>query len=203
MRLANHAEPLLEATRLAWQWHGHQTRKGKPTTSYMSHLFQVAGLVIEHGGDEEQVIAAFLHDALEDADTPAERGEREKLIAETFGSAPLSIILACTDTTRDEAGEAKGPWRERKLRLLEQLAQAPARSLLVAACDKRHNLGDLVSDLHHEGPETFSRFSAGAKEQAWYFGALGELFRKPERALPQRLRREFDDLLTEFIALIR
>ena len=31
---------LLEATQLAWRWHGQQTRKGK-SISYMSHLLQV------------------------------------------------------------------------------------------------------------------------------------------------------------------
>jgi len=46
--------------------------------------------------------------------------------------------------------------------------------LLVAACDKRHNLGDLVRDLRHEGPATLDRFNAGALDQTWYFEALAE-----------------------------
>ena len=63
---------ILEATRLAWRWHGLQRRKGKPI-SYMSHLLQVQGLVISAGGSAEQSIAALLHDSLEDAPTPHER----------------------------------------------------------------------------------------------------------------------------------
>ena len=78
---------LIEATRLAWRWHGLETRKAKPI-SYMSHLLQVEGLVISVGGDVEQAIAALLHDSLEDAPTPAERTEREARIESDFGAAP-------------------------------------------------------------------------------------------------------------------
>ena len=45
--------------------HGGQTRKGTPVP-YVSHLLQVSGLVLEHGGDGEQAVAALLHDVVED-----------------------------------------------------------------------------------------------------------------------------------------
>ena len=47
-------DDLIEATRLAWRWHGHQTRKGKPT-SYMSHLLQVQGLVLDHDSNTGKI----------------------------------------------------------------------------------------------------------------------------------------------------
>ncbi|MBW2423205.1 MAG: bifunctional (p)ppGpp synthetase/guanosine-3',5'-bis(diphosphate) 3'-pyrophosphohydrolase [Deltaproteobacteria bacterium] len=186
-------DDLIEATRLAWRWHGHQTRKGKPT-SYMSHLLQVQGLVLDAGGSPEQAIAALLHDALEDADDPADRAEREDTIAARFGARVLQIVLDCTDTTSEEAGSSKGPWRERKERYLDQLRAAEPASRLVAACDKRHNLADLVWDLRHEGPVTFTRFNAGPQEQVWYFAALLDACRP---ALPPRLARELEELLEE------
>lgn len=113
-------EALLQATRLAWKWHGAQTRRGK-SAPYMSHLLQVQGLVLEHGGGIEQAIAALLHDALEDAESPADRKNREEVIESQFGSAVLDIVLVCTDTTPLEAGEQKGPWRERKERYVVHL----------------------------------------------------------------------------------
>ncbi|MEZ4289355.1 MAG: HD domain-containing protein [Myxococcota bacterium] len=182
---------LLEATRLAWDWHGHQTRKGR-TTSYMSHLLAVQGLVIRAGGGPTESIAALLHDALEDAESPRERAEREGLIDERFGTEVLRIVLDCTDTTPAEAGASKGPWRERKERYLTQLAGAAAPSRLVAACDKRHNLGELVDDLRHEGKATLERFNAGAAEQVWYFDAMARVCRD---AIPGRLARELDELV--------
>lgn len=186
-------DAIVEATRLAWRWHGHQTRKGKPT-SYMSHLLQVQGLVLDSGGDADQAIAALLHDALEDADSPAERAEREREIAARFGEAVLRIILDCTDTTPSEARLQKGPWRERKERYLAQLREAHPTSLLVAACDKRHNLADLVWDLRHEGSATFARFNAGPEEQVWYFESMLDSCRP---GLPDRLARELEALLEE------
>jgi len=186
-------DDLVEATRLAWLWHGHQTRKGKPT-SYMSHLLQVQGLVLDAGGSPEQAIAALLHDALEDAESPADRAGREETIETRFGARVLRIVLDCTDTTPKEAGASKGPWRERKERYLDQLRTAEPESRLVAACDKRHNLADLVQDLRHEGPSTFTRFNAGPDEQVWYFESLLDACGP---ALPPRLARELDELLTE------
>jgi len=72
----------------------------------------------------------------------------------------LAIIL--TGTTPEEFGSQKGPWRARKERYLAQLRQASDSSRLVAACDKRQNLGDLVGDLRHEGDATAL---VGAKAQ--------------------------------------
>lgn len=196
--LAEAEAQLTEATRLAWQWHGHQTRKGR-TTSYMSHLLQVQGLVIESGGDAHQSIAALLHDALEDAPTVEARAEREALIDERFDGAVLRIVLDCTDTTVSETADRKGPWRERKERYLDQLENAHASSLLVAACDKRHNLGELVRDLRHEGLDTLSRFNAGGPEQVWYFESLSGICRP---AIPEGLAREIDDLVAALRAFV-
>lgn len=186
-------DDLVEATRLAWRWHGHQTRKGKPT-SYMSHLLQVQGLVLDCGGDGDQAVAALLHDALEDAETPDDRAERERIIDRRFGRDVLQIILDCTDTLPGEAGPRKGPWRERKERYLSQLRNARTTSRLVAACDKRHNLAELVWDLRHEGVVTFERFNAGPAAQLWYFDSLIEVC-QPD--LPERLMGELSALLEE------
>lgn len=197
--LATERTRLVRATDLAWAWHGAQTRKGRPT-SYMSHLVQVQGLVIDAGGGADEAIAALLHDGLEDAETPEERAERERTIQQEFGTAVLRIVLDCTDTTPHEAGASKGAWRPRKERYLEQLRQAGPASRLVAGCDKRQNLGDLVSDLRVEGAATLERFNADAAEQLWYFRSLEEVVR---RDLPPKLARELADLLAELERLLR
>jgi (p)ppGpp synthase/HD superfamily hydrolase len=181
---------LLAATGLAWTWHGHLTRKGR-ATSYLSHLLAVQGLVIESGGSPDQAIAALLHDALEDVPDRAARAEREREIRARFGEPVLRIVLDCTDTLPDETGEDKRPWRARKERFLERLAQAERASRLVVACDKRHNLGDLVWDLHHEGPPTLARFNAGPSEQLWYFESVIRICRAraPRRGAARPLPR--------------
>jgi (p)ppGpp synthase/HD superfamily hydrolase len=197
-RLVAARPALLAATELAWAWHGHLTRKGR-ATSYLSHLLAVEGLVIECGGGPEEAIAALLHDALEDAPSRDERRERERVVRERFGESVLRIILDCTDTLPDETGADKRPWRERKERFLAQLALAGKSSRLVVACDKRHNLGDLVWDLHHDGPPTFARFNAGPAAQLWYFESVLQLCRD---SIPPRLTLELERLIAELTSLI-
>ena len=187
---------LVAATELAWAWHGHLTRKGRPT-SYLSHLLAVEGLVIASGGGPDEAIAALLHDSLEDAASRDERGERERVIRERFGEVVLRIVLDCTDTFPDETGSDKRPWRGRKERFLAALARTGRASRLVVACDKRHNLGDLVWDLHHEGPPTFARFNAGPADQLWYFESV---IRICSDAIPPRLSLEFERLLADLAA---
>lgn len=182
---------LIEATAMAWRWHGRQTRKGK-ANSYLSHLLQVQGLVIDAGGGADEAIAALLHDSLEDAPSRVERAARETEIASSFGPNVLQIVLDCTDTTIAETEASKGPWRQRKERYLAQLRNTDRASRLVAACDKRHNLGDLLCDLRHEGVSTLTRFNAGGIEQLWYYESLAAICRD---AIPPRMAEELDSLI--------
>lgn len=195
---ADERKRLLEATELAYEWHAEQTRK-QSSIPYVSHLLQVKGLVLEHHGDSDQAIAALLHDALEDAPDPAVRKQREAHIEQRFGRDVLDIVLHCTDTLDDEAGDGKRPWRERKERHLGRLGQEPDRSLLVAACDKRHNLHALVWDVETHGVEYLTRFNAGAAEQIWYFEGILETVRG---RIPERLYRELEALVVRFRELV-
>src|SRR5207244_13103874 len=70
MRLARPKERQLtprftRAVGYAARLHAKQKRKGTERP-YIGHLLGVASIVIEHGGDEDAVIAALLHDAVED-----------------------------------------------------------------------------------------------------------------------------------------
>ncbi|MFP6638821.1 MAG: HD domain-containing protein [Myxococcota bacterium] len=189
---------LVKATELCHRWHAEQQRK---TTQipYVSHLLQVEGLVLEHGGDSDQAIAALLHDSLEDAPDSEERALRETEIRARFGPRVLDIVLDCTDTGRDEFLKKKKAWKERKDRYLEQLRRAPARTHLVAACDKRHNLHAIVYDVKTSGPDVFDRFTATPSQCLWYYTSVIEILRS---SLPGRLVDELDDLLEELRAQV-
>lgn len=178
-------------------WHGEQRRKGSGVP-YVSHLLQVAGMVLEHGGDLVQATAGLLHDSLEDAPSSAERAERERLIHERFGPETLDLVLACTDTHPDESIDEKAPWRLRKQRLLEQLDLADDRALLVAACDRCHNLRSLVADLRREGDAILERFNAGPAEQRWL---QVECVARFSGRVPDALLREFETLVADYAEL--
>ena len=68
---------LVEAVEYAARMHGNQTRKQKPVP-YTSHLLQVAGLVLENGGDADQAIAGLLHDTIEDCESVTPKKLRKR-----------------------------------------------------------------------------------------------------------------------------
>lgn len=189
---------LIQATELCHRWHATQLRKSTEIP-YVSHLIQVEGLVLEHGGDTDQAIAALLHDSLEDAPNSEERAVRESEIHSRFGPAVLEIVLDCTDTGPDEYLDDKKDWRERKDRYLEQLRRASSRTHLVAGCDKRHNLQAIVSDVKTWGPTIFDRFTATPSESVWYYASVIKVLRP---SLPARLVEELDQLLAELEAQV-
>ena len=60
-----HTKRFEDALIFASQLHSEQERKVSGTP-YIGHLLGVASIVIEHGGNENEAIAALLHDAIED-----------------------------------------------------------------------------------------------------------------------------------------
>lgn len=177
---------LAEAFRFALDAHGEQTRKGSDIP-YVSHLMQVSGLVLEHGGDATQAVAGVLHDALEDCAEVDLASLRTR-----FGDEVAAIVDACTDLLPGDRPDAKAEWWERKRHYLARLAQADRRTRLVAVCDKLHNLRSMVADLRTDGVATLERFSATPKQTRWYFERVREQLCA---GLPVRLVDELDGLI--------
>ena len=150
--------------------------------------------MLEHGGDVDQAIAGLLHDSIEDNDLVS-----LELLEQHFGVAVARMVRDCTDTLPTDTAEKKSPWRERKERYVAQLRECDSRSLLVAVCDKCHNLANLVADLRAEGAETLARFSAGPHEQLWYFESVLEV---AAGRVPEKLERELTERLGEFRSLV-
>lgn len=156
-------DALVYASRL----HRNQRRKGTDIP-YVAHLLAVAALVIEHGGDEDQAIAALLHDAAEDQGGAATLAEIEA----RFGSAVARIVGDCTDSWC----EPKPPWRARKQAYLEKLAAKPEASLLVSLADKTHNARAILADRRQVGEAIWDRFTGGRDGTLWYYRSLAHCF---------------------------
>ena len=158
-----------QAFQLAARLHARQTRKGKKTP-YIAHLMAVAALVLEAGGNEDQAIAALLHDAVED-----QGGQKTlTLIRDKFGDQVAEIVLACTDADRIP----KPPWRARKEAYLAHLPGASPQARLVSIADKVHNARSILRDLRLEGEKTWRRFNGGKEGTLWYYRSLAEIFRQ-------------------------
>jgi hypothetical protein len=160
---------------------------------YLSHLWSVAALVLEHGGDDEQVAAGLLHDVAEDHGGAA---RIDDLRAE-FGDEVARLVAALSDSLVDtDAGEIKPPWRERKERYLHHLEGVDDRVALVSACDKLHNARSVLADLRSVGPELWERFTVqDPAEHRWYYAALVEILSgKVPEALGEELRRTVEQI---------
>lgn len=170
-----------------------QFRKGTKTP-YLSHLLIVAGFVWEAGGDTDQVVAAVLHDTLEDtAVTEADLRKR-------FGDGVTDLVVACSDGL-DGAPRDASTWRQRKQSYVDALAYKAPRALLVTAADKAHNSSAIVADVRAHGPEVWGRFNATPADIGWYYTAVLEAVTPSLQGNPllERLRSSVRDL-TELAA---
>jgi guanosine-3',5'-bis(diphosphate) 3'-pyrophosphohydrolase len=123
-----HIVTIMKAAEFAAIKHTRQRRKGETAEPYLNHLIEVASLVADAtDGNPEIVIAALLHDAVEDQDvTNAE-------IDALFGSSVASIVAEVTD-------DKSLPKEERKQR---QVTGAPHKSeaaSIIKLADKTSNL---------------------------------------------------------------
>jgi (p)ppGpp synthase/HD superfamily hydrolase len=149
--------------------HHNQVRKGGDIP-YVGHLLAVAALVINDGGSEVQAIAALLHDAVEDAGGPATLAE----IKANFGDDVARIVDECSDT--DEV--PKPPWRDRKQRYINDLAEVGEDTLLVSVADKLDNARSMLRDYHEHGPALWERFTVkDPRDHLWYYGELLNAYR--------------------------
>jgi len=176
-------------TKAARQFAG-ETRK-QTDIPYLSHLMSVAALVMEAGGDEVQVAAAFLHDSAEDRGGEAELGRIEA----EFGAEVAAIVRDLSDSLVDTtAGQVKEAWGTRKRRYIEHLRDAPPRSLLVSAADKLHNARCIVADYRRHGDGLWERFTEkDAELQLGYYRSLAAVFH-------ERLHSPLSDELNRTVA---
>jgi len=113
--------------------HRHQRRKDTAASPYINHPIEVAHILWTVGGvyDEITIIAAILHDTIEDTDTTPEE------IRQSFGDDVLGLVLEVSD-------DKSLPKPERKQK---QIAHAPHlswRAKQIKLADKICNVRDIA-----------------------------------------------------------
>ena len=171
-RFDSGSERFLEALRVAATLHAGKARK-KTDMPDVGHLLGTCSIAMEFGANEDQAIAALLHDIIEDV----EPVEKARAAVAAFGPEVLRIVEACTDADT----HPKPPWRERKEAYLAHLPEADAAILLVSASDKLHNARAIVTDQHRGGAEVWNRLSAPREDTLWYYRSLVSAFRANSR----------------------
>jgi len=174
-----------EALQYAVRLHAGQVRKvsGEP---YAAHLLGVASIALDYGADEDEAIAALLHDAIEDQGGAA-IGEE---ILRRFGPGVAAIVRGCTDAET----MPKPPWQERKEAFLAHLEHASPSVRLVAAADKLHNVRSLLRDYRGQGETIWRHFKGGQAKTLWYYRAAVEVLK---RSGTTPLVEELDRAVTE------
>ncbi len=160
---ARFTEALVYTTEL----HARQRRKGTDIP-YIAHLLGVTAIVLEDGGDEDEAIAALLHDAVED------QGGLPTLavIRERFGDRVAEIVLGCTDAD----AVPKPPWRARKEQYIAHVRHASPSVRRVSLADKLHNARAILHDQRQIGDAVWLRFAGRKTGSLWYYRTLADIF---------------------------
>lgn len=133
MEASDDIKRVIVAVRFATIKHGKQVRKytGDP---YVAHCFEVAHLVAEHGGTTDQIIAAILHDTVEDTNATLEE------IQFLFGPYVEDYVYWLTDISKPEDGNRAA----RKKLDREHIARAPAEAQNIKVADLISNTSTIV-----------------------------------------------------------
>ncbi|MCH7585413.1 MAG: bifunctional (p)ppGpp synthetase/guanosine-3',5'-bis(diphosphate) 3'-pyrophosphohydrolase [Acidobacteria bacterium] len=182
------SERLARGLTLAERLHREQMRKAS-STPYVSHLLAVAALTLEYGGNEDQAIAALLHDAAEDQGGVTTL----EMIRADFGDVVANIVAGCSDTFETP----KPAWRARKENFLSDLESIDLEVLLVVAADKLHNATTMLEGYRAMGAELWLRFAGSRDQQLWYLESVAEICVRRLEGDPLRLADRLSRVVTQ------
>ena len=164
---------MFSALQLVFGLHGRDARKACQVPA-MAHLLSVCALVQTDGGDEDEAIAALLHDALEDKADVIAREDIRRM----FGDRVLQIVEICTDTDTEYTGGVKSSWESRKRYYLDNVRRADPGLLRVTVADKIDNARAILADYRRIGDEVWGRFNAPRDKILWYYIEAATAYRQ-------------------------
>lgn len=180
--------PMITAAEFAIDAHMGQCRKNADIP-YVSHLFEVAEIMLVNNLGEDMVIAGLLHDVMEDTSKTSE--DIEALFSPSKGREIVKIILADTENDKNM------PWKERKLETINFLKKTKSKKGMLLICaDKISNLRSFQRSLKCEGDSIWEKFNASKDEQHWYYETIGELLSN-KLSEYKELNKEYKVLLKE------
>lgn len=146
--------------------HGRSTRKGT-AIPYIVHPMDVASILLKNGAPGPVVVAGFLHDVVEDTDTPL------SAIIGTFGEEVGRLVAGASEPEelkRDP--DKKGTWRARKAHTVDHVRAASRDQKTLSCADKLANISDMLRERAAAGDGFWSRFNATKEDQAWYYASI-------------------------------
>ena len=111
----------------------HEGQKRKDGSPYVTHTIAAATIAAEMGLDDEAIVAALLHDVLEDTDVTYDT------IAEEFGKEVADIVEGVTKLTRVQYSTTEETQMENLRKMLLAMAK-DIRVILIKLADRLHNM---------------------------------------------------------------
>lgn len=135
---------------------------------YVAHLFGVCLLVSNYSQDDDVLLAALLHDVLEDI---SPKTYNETMMRQDFGDRT-------TDLVKSVSHIAGGDWRNKREIYLQQLLDGPKEASLISAADLVYNLSDLLLNNTRYPDETLSLFNdIHSKDRQWFYSERVKVLR--------------------------
>jgi len=181
-----------QAIKAAAVLHDGQVRRGKVPIPYITHLFSVAQYLREFTDDEVPIIAALLHDTLEDT------GYTLTELTDDFGPDVAEIVTALTEPTERDGQPLS--WRDKKAAYALQLTQASEAAIMVAASDKIHNFRTLVEEYYNDYPRFLQDFGTNISERQEAYENIATVLN--ERLPDSYLKEDFNQVYEEFVAFL-
>jgi (p)ppGpp synthase/HD superfamily hydrolase len=176
-----------QAIRAAAVLHKDQTRRGSMPFPFVTHLIATAFTLIDYTTDEDVIVAALLHDTLEDTDYTLEE------LREDFGGRVADIVYTLTE----DKGTPDKPisWKDRKLNYARQLKKGSEEALLVAAADKIHNFRTTVEDYAEAHDRFYQDFGKNFDDRLEAYQAIANAI---NNRLKNPILAEFNHVFDEY-----
>jgi len=192
----------------------HQGQKRSSGEDYVNHTFAVAAIVHELGLDSDVVIAALLHDSVEDTPVTLEQ------ISKKFGKEVASLVDGVTkmeviqEFSDHKAGKSSQNAKAESLRKMMLAMVDDVRVVLIKLCDRLHNMRTLGAVRPEKqkrvASETLEIFSPlanrlGVWQVKWELEDLAFRFLEPEiyKSIAKKLaerRVDRESFIDSFIA---
>lgn len=161
---------LQKAINLASQLHANQTRK-IGNLPYISHPFSVMLILLDYTQDENILIAALLHDILEDVNS---QKYNSQMLIQDFGQKISQLIKDVSGPNSSEMNKDQQitSWQQRKKTYLKHLNQASEEGLMLCTADKIHNLQSLMESHQLYQDEMWQYFNAPPEQKYKFYQSV-------------------------------
>ena len=183
-----YSEQINKAIKIAAKLHNGQFRRGS-TIPYIAHPFAVALMTQDYIDSEDVFIGGVLHDILEDVPN---RIYTAKDLANDFGYDILSIVEAVSEP--DIRMPTQEAWRARKYSYLNNIQNTnDIRPLIISACDKMHNMGEIVYGYEDLGESIWTYFAAKREREIWFYDPVLNILKT--KVIPPEVIEEYEKRL--------